>query len=91
MPSPNFKIALNPEVTLTETQGKLVLFSKKTGDFFGINETALFLLKTFLDSDFTTTLKKGSEHLAVEIPTLEKDLLELITELEQNALIRKIT
>ena len=39
-------------VTLNEIDGKTVLFSMKSGDSFGLNESATVLLKTLLDSDF---------------------------------------
>lgn len=77
-------------MTLTETQGKLVLFSKKTGDFFGLNESALFLLKTLLESDFSTTLVKGAQEFQVEPSILEQDLVELVSELEKTSIIKKV-
>lgn len=89
-PVTNFKITLNPDMTLTETQGKLVLFSKKTGDFFGLNESALFLLKTLLESDFSTALVKGAQEFQVEPSLLEQDLVELVSELEKTSIIKKV-
>lgn len=86
----NFKITLNPDMTLTETQGKLVLFSKKTGDFFGLNESALFLLKTLLESDFSTTLVRGAQEFQVEPSILEQDLVDLVAELEKTSIIKKV-
>lgn len=87
----NFKIQLNPGITLTETQGKLVLFSKKTGDFFGLNESALFLLKTLLESDFSTAVQKGAEEFQVDTATLEADLVDLVAELEKTSIIKKLS
>lgn len=78
-------------MTLTETQGKLVLFSKKTGDFFGLNESALFLLKTLLESDFSTALQKGAEEFQVDPSTLEADLVDLVAELEKTSIIKKLS
>lgn len=87
----NFKIQLNPGITLTETQGKLVLFSKKTGDFFGLNESALFLLKNLLESDFSTAVQKGAEEFQVDTATLEADLVDLVAELEKTSIIKKLS
>jgi len=86
----NFRVELHPEMTLTETQGKLVLFSKKTGDFFGLNESALHLLKLLIASDFMTALKTGAQDLEVDTNTLQTDLLELVAELEKNKIIKKL-
>lgn len=85
----NFKIQLNPQVTLTEMEGRLVLFSKSTGDFFGLNESALVLLKTLLNSDFKTATTQCSQEFGVPLPIIETDLIALVDELERQKLLKK--
>lgn len=85
----NFKIQLNPQVTLTEMEGRLVLFSKSTGDFFGLNESALVLLKTLLNSDFKTAVNHCSQEFGVPTSTIEMDLIALVEDLEHQKLLRK--
>ncbi|NBV49670.1 PqqD family protein [bacterium] len=85
----NFKITLNPQVTLTEMEGRLVLFSKSTGDFFGLNESALILLKQLLNSDFNTAVNHCSQEFGVAPATIETDLIALVEELERQKLLKK--
>ena len=90
MANNNFKIELAPQVTITETDGKAVLFSKKTGDFFGLNDSAAYLLKELSGSDFLATLKKASVAFSVPETDLSSDLIELVADLEKQKLLKKI-
>jgi len=87
---PNFKVELVSTISLTEIDGKLVLFSKDTGDFFGLNESALFLLKNLLDTDFWQAVAAGAAEYAVTEQAICDDLMELVTELEKQKLLRKL-
>ena len=90
MANSNFRIELAPEVTLTETEGKIVLFSKKTGDFFGLNESAVLFIKELSSKDYLHTLQTASKTFAVPESELASDILELVAELEKQKLLKKI-
>ncbi len=83
----NFKVSLAPHITLTEMDGKLVLFSKQSGDFFGLNESALLLLKTLLASDFKSTVTNIAVDVGEKEERIAADLMELVNELESHQLI----
>ena len=86
----NFKIVLSSHVTLTKMEDKLVLFSKKSGDFYGLNESALFLLKTLLESDFHKTLKVAAHEFNEDENVIQSDLEELVTSLESADVLKKV-
>ncbi|NBT59719.1 PqqD family protein [bacterium] len=91
MPShPNFKIDLAPNLTLTEMEGKWVLFSKHTGDFFGLNESAGIFLNILIQNDFLTSLKLARKEFDAPEEVLERDFLELIHSLESQKLLKKL-
>lgn len=79
----NFKISLSPQVTLTEIDGKLVLFSKTSGDFFGLNESALFLLKLALETDFKSAVERAAGEYQESVDVIQEDLLALIEDLKK--------
>lgn len=86
----NFKIVLAAHLTLTEMDGKLVLFSKNTGDFFGLNESAGLFLKRLLESDFENSLAFVKKEFDAPEGVLRSDFLSLIEGLEKNKLVTKI-
>jgi len=79
----NFKILLSPQVTLTEIDGKLVLFSKTSGDFFGLNESALFLLKLVLETDFKSAVHQAASEYQEPEDVIREDLLALVEDLKK--------
>ncbi len=85
----NFKVHLAQDLTLTESDGQTVLFSKKTGDFFGLNESAGLFLKDLTETDFESTLKKAAVTFSAPMEVLSTDLLELVDELEKQKLITR--
>ncbi|NBX76478.1 MAG: PqqD family protein [Proteobacteria bacterium] len=87
---PNFKIQLTETLSLTEMDGRLVIFSKQTGDFFGLNESAGFFLKLLLENDFEKSLSLATKEFEVPEKVLRQDFLELIDELANKKLIKKI-
>lgn len=86
----NFQIKLPKEVTLTEMDGKLVLFSKKTGDFFGLNESGAFFIQRLLKSDFKETIKEAARTFSAPEQELQQDLTDLVKQLEGLGLLQKI-
>ena len=87
----NFKIKFASGVTQTEIDGKHVLFSKETGDFFGLNDSAQMFLEELHDNDFTTTVRKVAERFLVSEDEISTDLLVLLNGLEKPKLIHKIS
>ena len=88
--TPNFRIQLAENLSLTELEGKLVLFSKQTGDFFGLNESAGFFLKLLLEHDFLDSIAHAQKEFDVTETILQQDLLELVDDLMKRKLIKKI-
>ena len=87
---PNFKICLAENLSLTEMEGRLVLFSKQTGDFFGLNESAGFFLQLLLEHDFSQSIALAQKEFEVSETVLQQDFLEMIDELMKKKLIKKI-
>ncbi|MFM8269488.1 MAG: PqqD family protein [Pseudomonadota bacterium] len=87
----NFKIELAPHLNLTEMDGKWVLFSKDSGDFFGLNETAGIFLKLLLENDFDSSVLLAQKEFKISEDILRKDFLELVDDLTKNKLIKKIS
>lgn len=77
----NFKLKLDPLVVFQKIDGQEVLFSKKTGDFFGLNESAAFMLKELISSDFETATKISSDTFGVDHSIIREDLQELVDSL----------
>lgn len=77
----NYKIALSPTVSWTSIEGQTVLFSKKTGDFFGINETGAHLIQELLKSDFDATVAASAKAFEVPADQISADLSELVESL----------
>jgi len=87
---PNFKIQLAENLSLTEMERKWVLFSKQTGDFFGLNESAGFFLKLLLEHDFLKSIALAQKEFDVSETILQQDFLELIDDLMKRKLIKKV-
>ena len=86
----NFKLKLDALVVIQQIDGQDVLFSKKTGDFFGINESAAFMLKILIDTDFQSTIRQASSSFNVDQETISSDLMELVDSLVESKLAEKI-
>jgi hypothetical protein len=78
-----------PDITLTTINGQTVLFSKQTGDFFGLNTSAAHMIQCLLDTDFQTAATRCATDFHTPQETIETDLLELINELVALKLLRK--
>lgn len=87
----NFKLKLDALVVIQKIDGQDVLFSKKTGDFFGINESAAFMLKLLIDTDFQSAIRQASDAFNVDQDTIASDLMELVDSLVASKLAEKIS
>lgn len=81
--------ALFDGVSLNEIDGKTVLFSLKTGDSFGLNESAAIMLKKVIDDGFSAALDACAELFEADRAIIETDLRELLAELEGNQLLKR--
>lgn len=61
--------------------GQEVLFNKKKGDFFGLNETAALLLKSTLELGLEKTVKEMSKTFQIPDQELTSDIKELLASL----------
>lgn len=85
----NFRLKLDPLIVMQKIDGQDVLFSKKTGDFFGLNESAAFMLRQLLSSDYKTAVTQSAAAFKVEKNVIEGDLLELVESLVASDLAEK--
>lgn len=77
------RIQLVAGVTLTNIEGKDVLFSTRTGDSFGLNETASRMLRLALKKGMAEAATKLAIEYDVTPEELQSDLAELVSELVQ--------
>ena len=83
----NYTVKLASTVTLKKVDGQTVLFSKVTGDFYGLNPTAAYLLEELVQSDFESTSKKAAAGFGVEESQIQADLEEVIASLSEAKLV----
>jgi hypothetical protein len=81
------RIQLAPGTTLTNVEGKEVLFSTRTGDSFGLNETAAQMLRLALEIGTTGAATKLAGEYDAPQEELQTDLDELVDELVQLKLV----
>lgn len=81
------RIQLSTGTTLTNVEGKDVLFSVRTGDSYGLNETAAQMVRLALDvgTDEAAVRLAGEYNAPAE--QLRSDLDELVGELAQLKLL----
>ena len=87
----NYSVKLDPSVTLKKVDGQAMLFSKATGDFYGLNPTAIHLLEQLLGSDFETTSKKAAHDYGVEESVIRADMTEIIDSLLDAKLVHRVS
>ena len=85
----NFKVAISPGATLTDMDGKSVIFSKKSGAFYGLNNSANQLLDGLVKSDFDSTVTKYASLYGVQREVLVADISEMLDELLELKLVTK--
>ena len=81
-------IKLTEGTTLTEVGGKDVLFSVKSGESFGLNETAAHMLRLCLELGATQAVQQLSEEYSVSAEELREDLQALLDGLADVRLIQ---
>lgn len=77
------RIRLAQGTTLTNVEGKDVLFSVRTGDSYGLNETAARMVRLALEMSLDDAAVKLAEEYGATREELRGDLDELIGELVQ--------
>jgi len=75
------RLQLTPGTTLTLVEGKSVLFSVKSGDSFGLNETAAEMLKSAREDGLEEPAKRLAQDYDAPIEEIRSDLDELVAEL----------
>ena len=75
------RLQLTPGTTLTLVGGKNVLFSVKSGDSFGLNETAAEMLKSAREDGMEKAAKRLARDYDAPIEEIRSDLDELVAEL----------
>lgn len=81
------RIQLSPGTTLTNVEGKDVLFSVKTGDSYGLNETAAQMVRLALDVGVAEAATRLASEYNAPADELRSDLNELVGELAQLKLL----
>ncbi len=86
----SYKLKLDDSVSWTDTNGQAVLFSKKSGAFYGLNPTAAYLVRRLLESDFAATVHTASKDFGVDENTIESDLREVVESLLDKRLVVRL-
>lgn len=81
------RIQLAAGTTLTNVEGKDLLFSTRTGDSFGLNETAARMLMLVLEMGTVEAATKLAAEYDAAPGELQSDLDELVGELVQLKLV----
>jgi hypothetical protein len=85
----SFKIKIGEGVTSTDVDGQTVLFSTKSGRFFGLNATAKEILWKLQSTDFESLAKEMAVQYKVTEVSVAQDLSELVEGLMRAKLIVK--
>ena len=76
-------IRLTAGTTLTNVEGKDVLFSVKSGDSYGLNETAARMLRLGLEAELEAVVDRLADEYGVERKEIRDDFETLARELVQ--------
>ena len=82
-----FRARLAPGTTLTRVEGKDVLFSTRTGETFGLNETAAAMLARIVASDSMQAARTLAAEYAAPEDEIASDLRSLVDELARLKLV----
>lgn len=85
------RIRLAQGTTLTSVEGKDVLFSVRSGESYGLNETAARMVRLALDSGLDEAVAKLAEEYGAPPEEIRSDLLDLIGELVQARLAETVS
>ena len=83
-------IRLAPGTTLTIVEGKDVLFSVKSGDSYGLNETAARMLRLGLEANLDDVVNRLAEEYGAEPTEIREDFVQLIRELVQLKFVQEV-
>lgn len=86
-PNDNYRVKLAKGITLTLIEGKHVLFSMKTGDTFGLNESAAFMLGALLKTDAHQAIEAVCKEYDAPPDEIRADLTALANELVTGKLL----
>ena len=84
-------IRLAPGTTLTNVEGKDVLFSVKTGDSYGLNETAARMLRVGCGANLDEAVDQLAAEYSVERNEIRDDFKELVRELVQLKFVQVVS
>jgi hypothetical protein len=84
-------IRLAPGTTLTNIEGKDVLFSVKTGDSYGLNETAARMLRFGCEANLDEVVDRLATEYSVERNEIRDDFKELVRELVQLKFVQVVS
>lgn len=82
-------IRLAPGTTLTIVEGKDVLFSVKSGDSYGLNETAARMLRVGLEANLDDVVNRLAEEYGAERTEIRDDFEQLVHDLVQLKFVQK--
>ncbi len=85
------RIRLAQGTTLTTVEGKDVLFSVRSGESYGLNETAARMVRLALEMSLAEAATKLAEEYGAPREELQVDLTELIGELVQLKLAEAVS
>ena len=84
-------IRLASGTTLTTVEGKDVLFSVKSGDSYGLNETAARMLRVGLEADLDDVVNRLAEEYGAGREEIRDDFEELVRELVQLKFVQVVS
>ncbi len=84
-------IRLAPGTTLTNVEGKDVLFSVKSGDSYGLNETAARMLRVGLEANLEDAVNQLAGEYGVERQEIRDDFDEIVRELVQLKFVQLVS
>jgi len=85
------RIRLAAGTTLTNVEGKDVLFSVRTGESYGLNETAARMVWLALEMSLDDAAAKLAEEYGAPPEELRADLVELLGEIVQLRLAEAVS
>lgn len=83
-------IRLAAGTTLTIVEGKDVLFSVKSGDSYGLNETAARMLRVGLEANLDDVVDRLAEEYGAERTEIRDDFEQLVRELVQLKFVQRL-
>jgi hypothetical protein len=84
-------LRLSKGTTLTLVEGREILFSVRTGESFGLNETAARMLKSSFESEPEQVALQLAAEYGVSAAEIREDLDQLIGSLSRAKLIELVS